>query len=62
MMLYYPVQYDSIVSFIQDSSKYLDAGMEGAYMHSLGTLYSFLGNYEKADVSLWKGYSQSIYS
>ncbi|WP_075603743.1 hypothetical protein [Saccharicrinis aurantiacus] len=48
-MIRNPINYDSIVHFINDSSSYNSPRLEDAYLQSLGTLYSFIGNYNKAE-------------
>jgi hypothetical protein len=47
-ILNYPIEINSTIEFINDSNKYFGTNQEDAYLQALGTLYSFVGHYDKA--------------
>ena len=48
-MIYSPIEYDSVSNFINDSSAYAESKLALPYLDRLAILYSFLGNYDKAE-------------
>ncbi len=48
-MIYSPIEYDSVLNFINDSSAYAESKLALTYLDRLAILYSFLGNYNKAE-------------